>query len=118
MENGWHHFGLTILLLAITAIGLTACGETSPLVGKWQYTEGVEAYIEFFNDGQMEMGDGYSTMIGTYEETGDKEVTLTLLSINGEDVDEEEQVVLKYSISGDDLTMDDGEYPITFTRME
>lgn len=119
MKNRRILSGLLVLLLAIAAIGLTACGGTSPLVGKWQYTE-EDLYIEFFNDGQFEMGNLDESIVfsGTYEETGDKEVTLTLVSFNGEDIDEEEPTVLEYSFSGDELTLDDGEEPITFTRVK
>ncbi|MGD9142705.1 MAG: DUF5640 domain-containing protein [Dehalococcoidia bacterium] len=117
MKTRWILSGLLILLLVLAAVTLTACGGASSLVGKWEYAE-EEVYMEFFNDGQMEMGDGYTTMICTYEETGDKEITLTLVSVNGEVMDGEEDVVLEYSISGDELTLDDGETPITVTRMK
>jgi hypothetical protein len=117
MKTRWIISGLLILLLALTAVTLTACGGSSPLVGKWEYAE-EDVYMEFFNDGQMEMGDGYTTMMCTYEETGDKEITLTLVSINGEAMGEEQDVILEYSISGDELTLDDGEIPITLTRMK
>jgi hypothetical protein len=118
MKTRWILSGMLILLLALAAVAMTACGGASPLVGKWQSTELEEAYIEFFSDGQMEMGSESLVYSCTYEETGDKEITLTLVGINGEDADEEEQVVLEYSFSGDELTLDDGETPITFTRME
>jgi hypothetical protein len=107
--------GLLTLLLALAVVALTACGGPS-LVGKWQYIGDEAAYIEFSSDGLMEMGDGYSTITGTYEETGDKEITLTLPTISGEAGDEYEKIVLEYSFSGDMLTLDDGETPITFTR--
>jgi hypothetical protein len=115
MENRRYLVVITILLLTLVVVALSACGETSPLVGKWQYTEDV--YIEFFNDGQYEivMRDGVIGLSGTYEETGDSEITLTPLSRNGEDVDEE-PTVMEHSISGDELIMDDGYEPITFTR--
>jgi hypothetical protein len=119
MKKGLIISGLLVLLLAIAAVGLTACAGSSPLVGKWQYAE-EDVYLEFFNDGQFEMGmiDESIVYSGTYEETGDKEVTLTLSSVNGEAVDAEELAVLEYSFSGDELTLDDGDEPVTFTRME
>jgi hypothetical protein len=51
---------------------------------------------------------------GTYEETGEKEVTLTLVSLNGEIADESEQLVLEYNFSEDDLVLTNGEATATF----
>jgi hypothetical protein len=117
MESRRYLVVLTILLPVLAAVTLTACGGTPSLVGKWQHIEG-SAYIEFFNDGQMEMGDNLNTISGTYEETLDKEITVILTSVNGEALDEEEQVVLEYSFSGDELTLTDGENPETFRRVK
>ena len=118
MKNKRNRLIPIILLLVIIGVALTACGSTtSPLVGKWQPTED-EGYIEFFSDGKFEMGDEYQTFTGTYEETGDKEVTLTLESYNGEPTVEDESVILEYSFSGDELTLDDGESPVTFIRVD
>ena len=116
LKKGANITGILITLLAIVAVVLTGCTGATPLTGKWQYGEyGETYYLEFFSDGQAEMSDEYIVISCTYEETGDKEITLTLVGINGEAIDEEE-VVLEYSIIGDELTLDDGQNPITFTR--
>lgn len=107
--------GLLVLVLVVSAAALAACSGKSPLVGKWQYVEEEGYYIEFFNDGQMKMGTEDLTFVCAWEETGEKEITLTLLSVNGEEA-EEDPVVLEYSVSGDELTLDDGEEAIIFTR--
>jgi hypothetical protein len=55
---------------------------------------------------------------GTYEETGDKEITLTLVSLNGKIADEPEQLVLEYSFPDDDLVLTNGEATATFTPVK
>jgi hypothetical protein len=107
--------GLLVLMLAFSIVALAACAGASPLVGKWQFVEEEGYFIEFFNDGQMEMGSEDLTFVCAWEETGEKEITLTLISINGEEA-EEEPVVLEYSISGDELTLDDGDSATIFSR--
>ena len=109
--------GLIVLMLVLSVIALTACGG-SPLVGKWLLVEDEERYIEFFNDGKMEMGDESYTFGCTYEETGEKEITVTLLTVNGEEPNNKEPFVLEYSISGDELVLDDGEVTGTFKLMK
>ena len=118
MKRGMILSGLLMLSLALAIVALTACGGNSPLVGKWQLAEDEERYIEFFNDGKMEMGDESYTFSCTYEETGEKEITVTLLTINGEEPDNKEPFVLECSISGDKLVLDDGEVAGTFKRMK
>ena len=116
LKKGANITGILVTLLAIVAVVLTGCTGATPLTGKWQYGEYEETYyLEFFTDGQAEMSDEYIVISCPYEETGDKEITLTLVGINGEAVDEED-VVLEYNIIGDELTLDDGKDPITFTR--
>ena len=117
MKNRRYHAGLIISLLVIIGVALTACGETSPLVGKWERVED-DAYIEFFSDGKADIWHETYLYSCTYEETGDNEVTLTPVSINGQPVDEEEPLVLEYSFSGDELTLTNGGDPETFTRVK
>jgi hypothetical protein len=114
MKKGIILAWLSVLLIAIIAVTLTACGEKSPLIGKWQYVEDEGMYFEFFSDGRVEMGVEPNLFSGTYEETGEKEVTLTLVSLNGEIADESEQLVLEYSFSEDDLVLTNGEATATF----
>jgi hypothetical protein len=109
--------GLLVMVLVLSVMALTACGG-SPLVGKWLLAEDEEHYIEFFDDGKMEMGDESYTFGCTYEETGEKEITVTLLAVNGEEQANDEPFVLEYSISGNELTLDDGEGVGTFKRKE
>ena len=118
MKKGWILSGFLVLLLALVAVALTACGGTSPLIGKWQHVEEEELKIEFFSDGRFEIGNEPFLFSGTYEETGDKEVTLTLTGVNGEEADEEDLAVFEYSFSDDELTLDDGDDPVTFTRVK
>ena len=75
-------------------------------------------YIEFFSDGRVDMGVESLVFSCTYEETGDKEITLTVVSVNGVVADEEDPIVLEYSFSGDELTLTDGVDPETFTRIK
>ena len=108
---------LVLMLVILVASVGGGCGPS--LAGKWEYIQDGETYfIEFFNDGQVEMGGDSIVFASTYEETGDKEITMTLVSVNGVAVEEEQEVVLEYSISGDDLTLDDGVDPVTFTRVK
>ena len=118
MKKGLIFSGLLVLLLALGTVTLTACAGASPLVGKWQSVDEEETYIEFGNDGRMELGSEYGSVTGTYEETGDNEIALTPTGVNGEAVDEDEQVVLEYNVSGDELTLTDGKNPVTFTRIK
>jgi len=118
MKKGWILSGFLVLLLAIVIVPLTACGGTSDLVGNWQNVERVQVYIKFFSDGTAVMGDETGQFTCTYEETGDKEITLTLTSIHGETAGGGQQVVFKYSISGDELTLITGNVPVTFTRVK
>ena len=118
MKNRWILAGLLVSLLALVAGALTACGGSSPLIGKWQYVEDEEMFIEFFKDGQVDMGDESNVLSGTYEETDDKGVTLSLEILNGEMADETREIDLEYSFFGDRLTLTDGNDPATFTRAE
>jgi len=117
MKNKRYGVVLILLLAAIIVMALTACGSSSPLVGKWQFTEG-PGYLEFFSNGKFEMQAGSEQVTGKYKESGGNQVTLTPDSQYIEESDEYEPVTLEYSFSGDELILDDGWSPISFTRVD
>ena len=49
MKIGQYQTRLTILLLVIIGVGMTACGTTLPLVGKWKHIPNEDNYMESFN---------------------------------------------------------------------
>jgi|GEM_PF-1466673 len=119
MRNRRTRVVLVILMLVFSGIGVIACGSstTSSLVGKWQPID-EEGYIEFFNNGKFEIQGGYEIISGTYEETGDNQITLTADGQNPEFAEENEQFTLEYSFSGNELILSDGETPVSFRRVD
>jgi len=105
---------LIMLLLIIIGVMATACeSPSSSLVGKWQFTQ-AEGYIEFFSDGKFEVQDEDGNYTGTYEETGDKQITLTL-ELDSQLIENAflyPQRILEYSISGNELKLSDSAYCI------
>ena len=90
----------------------TIINTTDPLTGSWYTsTDGIEATYTFNGDGT-----GSIDMMGivldmTYTTSGNT-VTYTM-SYDGSDL---ETQTLEYSISGNELTPTDGEYPVVFTK--
>ncbi|HEY97947.1 MAG TPA: hypothetical protein G4O16_07185 [Dehalococcoidia bacterium] len=115
MKNKGYRVVLVLLLAAIIGIALTACGSSSPLVGKWEFDEG-PGYIEFFGNGKFEMRADSESVTGKYKDIGDNQITLTPDSQY--DPDEYDPVTLEYSFSGNQLILDDGWSPIYFTRVD
>ncbi len=119
MKNRWILVTLLVLLLAIATVALSSCGGGVPeLVGNWQNVEKSHVYINFSSDGTAEMGDETGVYICTYEGTGDKEVTMTLKSISGDTASSGQQVIIEYSLSGDELTITTRNFPATFKRVD
>jgi hypothetical protein len=117
MKNKGYLVLLILLLVAVIGIAVTACGSTSPLVGKWQVTGG-GMNLEFSSNGTFKMWYGDASIIGTYEETGDNQVILAPDSQYLEENEVWEPVTLEYSFSDKNLILDDGTTPISFTRAD
>ena len=113
MKKGMITAGLLIILI-LSVIATTACGGTPSLIGKWQHSHDA-VYFEFFSDGRVEIVSSTGVLHGTYEETGENEVTLTPA---GETADAEDLIVMEYRISGDELTLTFQDEPEKFIRVK
>ena len=101
---------LIILVLVILLPTIAACGPSNPLLGKWQDEEGI--IFEFKDEGKFAISFMGVTMDGTYVLKGDQ-VTLSAPALD------EEDIVLKFSISGDKLTLTDEDGEVTeLTRVK
>ena len=108
-----------VLVSAMLALLFVGCGKggDGSIVGKWEYLEeGVSMIFNFKANGDFEMsveGEGIGEMTlgkGTYTVNGDK-LAMTL------EGDEEAEVQnATFSVSGNKLTIDDGEEALTLTR--
>ena len=97
-----------VLLLAIIFVVVTACGASSPIVGRWENIEEPDSYLEFLNDGRMEIGDGTVAFTGTYELEDSNRVTLRVEGVFADNPDEPGIVSYTYEIEDNVLTITGG----------
>ena len=125
-------FILTVMLMALVSVGVTACGdedepEISSIVGTWQLevadnpgangTYGTyNVLVQFTEDGKYHEAEIFSTdfyvYYGTYSVSGDK-LTLTYNYKY-----ETETVELTYNVKGNKLTLITSYDTSTFTRVK
>lgn len=98
------------LVLVILLSTIAACGAGNALLGKWADEEGVT--LEFKDDNTFVISAMGMAIEGTYVLSG-SQVTLSAPDMG------EEDIVLKFAVSGDKLTMTDEDGEATeFTRVK
>jgi hypothetical protein len=116
MKNKRNRWIAVILLLVIICIGVTACGSSSSIVGRWQHIVATDEYMEFFSDGRIELENADVTLTGTYE-IKDDQLGITIQGMF-EESGEPAIGIATFSIEGDILTFIQGESATTYRRVE
>ena len=129
-------YSLVVLLVALMAVGFTACGDDdepkgADIIGTWQYdhpdeAEDFEVFFQFTKDGKfhyvqkyLDAEDGmpdHITFHGKYAVSGRKlTITFDPNPLLGDEIDTLEW---DYSVQGDRLMLLSGGETITFIRVE
>jgi hypothetical protein len=106
------------LLLATVLVVATACGTPPPIVGRWENVEEPNSYLEFLNDGRMEMGNGTVSFNGTYELENSDRVKLRVQGVFKDNPDEPGIVSYTYEIKDNVLTITGGGDSDRFNRAD
>jgi len=100
---------LGIAIIVVVCLLVAGCGGKNPLVGKWTDTKMGIMTFEFTADGKMSMGAMGTTQSGIYKVEGNK-LTMTQGTKGGASVTQ------PFSISGDTLTIGEGQGALTLKR--
>ena len=97
---------ITLIVLSLVLVGSLMGCRTPSIVGRWQYTEESDWYIEFLNDGQVILDIDNFVFTGTYELVGENYIKMdfeglmagAVLNLLGKDAQ-------RFEISGDMLKL-------------
>ena len=123
-----YYYVLVVMLMALVSVGFAGCGDDEPevsdIVGTWQvdnldHYADVVTLLQFTRDGIFNEVDKYidngdtkaDVYHGKYTVSGNK-LTVTYIFIN-----ESETVDYTYQVEGDKLTLRDGDFYSTLTRV-
>jgi len=117
MKNRWMRLVLFTLCLVLVSGLVTACTSASPIVGKWQYTQQKNQYLEFFKDGRIIFDDGTNVITGRYELIGEEYIKVTFEGLAGAFTAFFGADTWKVKISGDTMTLQVGGKTATAKRV-
>ena len=99
---------ITLIVLSLFLVSSLMGCVTPSIVGRWQYIEESDWYVEFLNDGQVILDIDNLIFTGTYELIGENYIKMELegllanafLNLSGKDTQ-------RFEISGDMLKLGD-----------
>ncbi len=100
-----------IALIVLTCLLLAGCGAKNPLVGTWQAADGSVTF-GFKSTGKVDVTTSGGSDTGTYRTEKGK------LAISSDLWSSPEGDWQPYSISGDTLTLGEGQSALTFSRVQ
>jgi len=96
---------ITLIVLSLCLISSLIGCATPSIVGRWQYTEESNWYIEFLNDGQAILDIENFVFTGTYELVGENYIKMDFEGLAGAALNLSGTDTQRFEISGDTLKL-------------